>query len=57
MDQFGISGTMAKLMVKYNCQTPDEYRAIRNQRRKDRPKKAPKVKAQPAPVVQKGKKK
>jgi hypothetical protein len=56
MDQFNISQTMAKLMVKYDCQTPDEYRAIRKQRRVDVPKKEPKAK--PAPVVQqKGKKK
>jgi hypothetical protein len=43
-------------MVKYDCQTPDEYRSIRKQRRTDVPKKEPKAK--PAPVVQqKGKKK
>jgi hypothetical protein len=56
MDQFNISQTMAKLMVKYDCQTPDEYRVIRKQRRADVPKKE--AKAKPAPVVQqKGKKK
>lgn len=56
MEQFNISQTMAKLMVKYGCQTPDEYRAIRKQRRAEVPKKEPKAK--PAPVVQqKGKKK
>jgi hypothetical protein len=56
MEQFSISQTMAKLMEKHDCQTPDDYRAIRKQRRADVPKKAPK-----APVVvattQKGKKK
>lgn len=58
MEQFGISQTMAKLMVKHDCQTPDEYRAIRNQRRKDAPKKAPKAApAKAAPMPQKGKKK
>jgi hypothetical protein len=57
MEKFSISGTMAKLMVKYDCQTPDEYRAIRKQRRKDAPKKEPKVVAKPTPVPQKGKKK
>ena len=57
MEKFGISGTMAKLMVKYDCQTPDDYRAIRKQRRKDVPKKEPKVQAKPAPAPQKGKKK
>lgn len=56
MDQFNISQTMAKLMVKYDCKTPDEYRAIRKQRRADVPKKAPKVKAAPV-VPQKGGKK
>lgn len=56
MEQFSISQTMAKLMEKYDCQTPDEYRAIRKQRRADVPKKTPKAK--PAPVVpQKGGKK
>jgi len=49
---------MAKLMVKYGCQTPDEYRSIRKQRRKDAPKKSPKAEpAKPAPMPQKGKKK
>ena len=58
MEQFNISGTMAKLMVKYECQTPEEYREIRKQRRKDAPKKAPKAApAKPAPMPQKGKKK
>lgn len=58
MDQFGVSQTMAKLMVKYECQTPDDYRAIRKQRKKDAPKKAPKAApAKPAPMPQKGKKK
>jgi hypothetical protein len=56
MEQFSISQTMAKLMEKHDCQTPDDYRAIRKQRRADVPKKTPK-----APVVvatpQKGKKK
>jgi hypothetical protein len=56
MDQFNISQTMAKLMVKYDCQTPDEYRAIRKQRKVDVSKKE--TKAKPSPVVQqKGKKK
>jgi len=56
MEQFNISQTMAKLMVKYDCQTPDEYRAIRKQRKVDVPKKE--TKAKPSPVVQqKGKKK
>lgn len=45
-------------MVKYGCQTPDEYRSIRKQRRKDAPKKSPKAEpAKPAPMPQKGKKK
>ncbi len=58
MEQFGISGTMAKLMVKYGCQTPDDYRAMRKQRRKDAPKKEAKAApAKPAPMPQKGKKK
>jgi len=56
MEQFSISQTMAKLMEKHNCQTPDEYRAIRKQRRADVPKKEPKVKAVPV-VPQKGGKK
>ena len=57
MEKFGISQTMAKLMVKYECQTPDEYRAIRKQRRADVPKKTPKAAPAPPPMPQKGKKK
>lgn len=56
MDQFSISQTMAKLMEKNDCQTPDDYRAIRKQRRVDAPKKEPKAKAAPV-VPQKGGKK
>lgn len=34
-ERFGISKTMAQLMLKNNCSTPDEYRQIRKQRRQN----------------------
>jgi len=37
--QFGVSKTFARLMLKYECKTPDDYRKIRNKRKKERTKK------------------
>lgn len=57
MKQFSISQTLAKLMEKYNCQTPEDYKKIKRQREALKPKKAPVAKAAPAPAPAKGKKK
>lgn len=57
MKQFGISQTLAKLMEKYNCQTPEDYKKIKREREAQRPKKTPKAKAVAAPIPVKGKKK
>lgn len=55
-ERFGISKTMAQLMLKNDCSTPDEYRQLRKQKKAEAPKKEVKEKPSPAPV-QKGKKK
>ena len=58
MEKFGISKTMAKLMLKHECDTPEIYRARRATLRKEAPKKAPKqTPTKPTPVQYKGKKK
>ena len=55
-ERFGISKTMAQLMLKNNCSTPDEYRQIRKQRKAEAPKKPAKEKPSTPTPVQKGKK-
>lgn len=57
MKQFSISQTLAKLMEKYNCQTPEDYKKIKREKLAQRPKKAAVAKAAPAPAPAKGKKK
>lgn len=57
MKQFSISQTLAKLMEKYNCQTPEDYKKIKRQREALKPKKAPVAKAAAALATAKGKKK
>ncbi len=55
-EKFGISKTMAKLMIRNGCLTPDDYRQIRKRKKAEAPKKA--VSEKPSkPTPQKGKKK
>jgi hypothetical protein len=56
-ERFGISKTMAQLMLKNNCSTPDEYRQLRKQKKSEAPKKEAKEKPSKPSPVQKGKKK
>jgi hypothetical protein len=56
MEKFSISQTMAKLMEKYNCQTPEEYRVVRKDRKANAPKPSKKVRVEKV-IPQKGFKK
>lgn len=57
VERFGISKTMAQLMLKNDCSTPDEYRQLRKQRKSQAPKKEPKEKPTKPVQMQKGKRK
>jgi hypothetical protein len=56
-ERFSISKTMAQLMLKNNCSTPDEYRQLRRQRKSEASKRVVKEKPSKPTPVQNGKRK